>query len=187
MKTKTIISALILLASLSSCSKKDDDFCQQNNSNLFQYKKDIKDTSRNLKNDNNSCRQNYNNFIQHYSNAKGTCLSLTKQDWYLTRNGSGGAVNIAISGSTNGERATIRTLGDGLISDVNINLDEHKNFNQKFGIYFNESSVPSGEFKANTIIFVYRNSDTLELDLVSGNLKFDVKYKIPLVTTVGQN
>jgi hypothetical protein len=100
-------------------------------------------------------------------------LSISNSQWYLTRNIlGGGEVNLKISGSTNGDKVTIRTYGDGVIFDENVELDSKKNFNKDVGISFTATSVPSGEFEMSTKVMAYKGSDTLVVPLNSGKLKY---------------
>jgi hypothetical protein len=100
-------------------------------------------------------------------------LSISNSQWYLTRNIlGGGEVNLKISGSTNGDKVTVRTYGDGVIFDENVELDSKKNFNKDVGISFTATSVPSGEFEMSTKVMAYKGSDTLVVPLNSGKLKY---------------
>ena len=100
-------------------------------------------------------------------------LSITNSQWYLTRtNYGGGMVNLKIAGSTNSDKVTIRTYGDGLVSDENVELDSRKNFNKDVVISFTATSVPSGEFEVNTKVMAYKGIDTLVVPLNSGKLKY---------------
>lgn len=100
-------------------------------------------------------------------------LSITNSQWYLTRtNYGGGMVNLNIEGSTNSNKVTIRTYGDGLVSDENVELDSRKNFNKDVVISFTATSVPSGEFEVNTKVMAYKGIDTLVVPLNSGKLKY---------------
>jgi hypothetical protein len=100
-------------------------------------------------------------------------LSISNSQWYLTRNIlGGGEVNLKISGSTNGDKVTVRTYGDGVIFDENVELDSKKNFNNDIGISFTATSVPSGEFEMSTKVMAYKGSDTLVVYLKSGKLEY---------------
>jgi len=100
-------------------------------------------------------------------------LSITDSQWYLTRtNYGGGIVHLKIAGSTNGDKVTIRTYGDGIVSDVNVELDSKKHFNKDVVISFTATSVPSGEFELSTKIIAYRGTDSITIPLSSGKLKY---------------
>ncbi len=100
-------------------------------------------------------------------------LNINYSQWYLTRtNYGGGMVNLKIEGSTNGDKVTIRTHGDGVNSDVNIELDSRKNFNDDIIISFTATSVPSTEFEESTKVMAYKGTDALRVTLNSGKLKY---------------
>lgn len=100
-------------------------------------------------------------------------LNITDTLWYLTRtNYGGGMIYLKIAGSTNGDKVTIRTYGDGLRGDLNIELDSKKKFNKDVVIAFTATSVPSGEFEVNTKVSAYKGGDTLVVPLYSGKLKY---------------
>lgn len=100
-------------------------------------------------------------------------LSITDSQWYLTRtNYGGGMVNLKIAGFTNSEKVTIRTFGDGDVSDTNVELDTNKNFNKDIVISFSATSVPSGDFEVTTKVMAYKGTDTLVVPLNSGKLKY---------------
>jgi hypothetical protein len=100
-------------------------------------------------------------------------LNITNSQWYLTRtNYGGGMVNLKIEGSTNGDKVTIRTHGDGVNSDENVELDSRKNFNKDVVISFTATSVPSSEFEVSTKVMAYKGADTLIVTLNSGKLKY---------------
>ena len=109
---------------------------------------------------------------EHYSDAKGTVLNLTKQEWHLKKNGLGGVdVGVVISGSTNGDSATIRTYGDGLIYDLKIGLNSRKEFKQEASIFFTSSPLTEDKIIAPTLIMVFRGQDTLKVEIQSCQLQ----------------
>jgi len=111
-----------------------------------------------------SCTKNE----ESYSNQKGITLNLSSQEWYLKQNTIGGVdVGVIISGSIQGDSATIRTYGDGLIYDWKINLNAEKKFKQDVGIFFTSGSLSGKTIIANTVIMVYKQQDTLKVELSS--------------------
>jgi hypothetical protein len=103
-----------------------------------------------------------------YSNQKGASLNLTGQEWHLKQNTLGGVdVGVNISGAIQGDSATIRTYGDGLISDWKLNLNAEKKFKQDVGIFFTSGPVSEKIITANTLIMVYNQKDTLIVKLNS--------------------
>jgi hypothetical protein len=100
-------------------------------------------------------------------------LDITYSEWYLTRtNSGGGMVTLKIEGSANADKVTVRTYGDGLISDTNVELDSKKNFSKEIVISFSATSVQPGEFEVTTLVRAHKGTDTLELTLKSGKLKY---------------
>lgn len=105
--------------------------------------------------------------------ANNTYFTLTTQDWYLARFSSGGgSTHVFVSGSTNADSATIRTYGDGLITDMEININADSKFHEDVGINFNATSVPEGEITVSTFVFAYKDNDTLKINLESCILRY---------------
>ena len=116
---------------------------------------------------------------QTYTDSHGTSVNFTKCIWLTTivRGNNDGFWNLAllISGSTNADRITIVTTGDGLLAEQNLVLDLNKNFvNDTIGIeFFHYSGAPpSGSFSASTVVKAYRGSDTLVVKLSSGIMDY---------------
>jgi len=111
-----------------------------------------------------SCTKNE----ESYSNQKGIVLNLSSQVWHLQQNTIGGVdVGLTISGSIQGDSATIRTYGDGLISDWKFNLNSEKKFKQDVGIFFTSGPLSEKTITAKTVIMVYKQQDTLKVELSS--------------------
>jgi len=146
---KKISVLLIGLTILFSCSKED---------NSFKETTCIKST-------------------ENYNNDNGAVLNLTSQKWYLKENGIGGVdVGVSIIGTTQGDSASIRTYGDGLIADSKIELNSEKEFNQEFGIFFTSAPLSEEFITANTIIMVFSGQDTLKANISSCSLK-NIQYQ----------
>ena len=112
-----------------------------------------------------------------YNNDNGAVLNLTSQKWYLEKNGIGGInVGVNIVGTIQGDSASIRTYGDGLIGDAKIELNNKKEFNQKFGIFFTSSPLSEEYVTANTIIMVFNGQDTLKANISSCSLE-NIQYQ----------
>ena len=116
-----------------------------------------------------------------YSDLKETAICVSNPFWYtnvkwITTNVNGfGTVNLVISGSTNADKVTVLTYGDGLIGDFPIVLDSKKSFNKDtIEIAFRHfSNIPSSaEFEYNTNIKAYKGTDTLVVNFKSGKLKY---------------
>lgn len=109
---------------------------------------------------------------ENYNNNKGAVLELTRQKWYLEKNDIGGVnVGVNIIGSIQGDSASIRTYGDGLIADTKIELNSEKEFNQEFGLFFSSSPISEEFITANTIIMVFSGQDTLKANISSCSLE----------------
>jgi len=140
MKLKKISLLLFIILALASCGEKND-------------------TQSEI-----SCTKNE----ESYSNQKGATLNLTGQEWHLKQNILGGVdVGVNISGSIQGDSATIRTYGDGLINDWKIDLNAEKKFKLDVGIFFTTGPLSEKTITANTLIMVYNQKDTLIVKLSS--------------------
>lgn len=108
-----------------------------------------------------------------FTTDTGTKLDLDTQDWYLEKNEiGGGSIHLRISGSIIGDSATIRTYGDGVIYDSEIEIDNGNEFNKDVSISFTATTLPEGDIMSNTVIFVYNLADTLKADLESCVLRY---------------
>jgi len=108
---------------------------------------------------------------QIYTDAKGTKVIVNTANWYLTRQGNGGTVNLKLSGTTNADRITITTYGDGLASDYGVKITGGQ-FNADAGISFSVTAVPAGTFQSSTTLKAFRGTDTLVTKLNSGDLHY---------------
>jgi hypothetical protein len=106
-----------------------------------------------------------------HTDGDGTYLN-EKNSFYLTREGNGGTVHVKFSGNTNADSIKYQTSGDGLISDVKVQLASDKTFNEDTAISFTATSVPSGTFTAGLTLKAYRHGDVLTVTLQSGNLSY---------------
>ncbi len=102
---------------------------------------------------------------------KGVYVMLDNSQWYLTRQGNGGSVSVKLNGTTNADKVTIVTVGDGLAGEYSLPLSGGK-FNGDVGISFTATSVPAGVFHESTVLKAYKGKDTLKLALNSGNLQY---------------
>lgn len=108
-----------------------------------------------------------------FDNGNGITLDIDVASWQLTENGiGGGAINLIMKGQIIGDSATYRTYGDGLIYDANLELDSKKRFNISSNISFTATSIPEGEFTQSTLIRVFKDSDTLTVNLESCTLSY---------------
>jgi hypothetical protein len=97
-------------------------------------------------------------------------LIITTGQWSLTHANDGfGYILLEISGYTNGERVTVRTLGDGLISEDELQLDENKHFNETITIAFSHMGY-TPPVQMDTTVTAYRGDEKKEVTLESGNI-----------------
>jgi hypothetical protein len=99
-------------------------------------------------------------------------LNVTRAEWYLERMNNGGTVHLILEGTTTGDEMTVRTYGDGAISDKDILLDSNGIFSDDVVISFSVNSVPTGEFSLSTALKVFKKSDKIIVTLTSGKLKY---------------
>ena len=121
--------------------------------------------------------RNANDSTRVYTDAKGTTLSITNSVWFTTTSNTNsfGQVNLAVTGSTNADKVTVMTYGDGVPGEKNILLDTSKGFkNDSTVISFTHFSgtLPVTEIERSTVIKAYKGSDTLTVTLNSGKLNY---------------
>jgi hypothetical protein len=107
-----------------------------------------------------------------YGNSNNTYIHLKTQEWYLKNHNSFMSVKLLVSGSSNGDSITIRTYGDGLIMDAEIELNPEKEFEKDITISFTAAPVTGKEFTPSTKLIVYKDSDTLNVDLQGCTLRY---------------
>jgi len=148
---KSILPFICFIMAVVSCSTKDEAFTDF------------------TKNTNDSTRV--------YTTVKGTTLSITNSVWFTTTTNSNsfGQVNLALSGTTNADKVTVMTYGDGIPGEKVIKLDVLKAFAKDTTVisftHFS-GTIPATEFETSTIIKVYKGLDTLKITLHSGKLRY---------------
>ncbi|MFB9844603.1 hypothetical protein [Mucilaginibacter ginsenosidivorans] len=108
---------------------------------------------------------------QTFRNKNGLYVNFSNEKWYVTKDGTFATVNLKLAGTTNGDRITMRTSGDGLLLDNNLALKSGK-FTTDGGIWFTHAAPDTGTLHGSTEITVYRGSDTLVVHLVSDDLSY---------------
>ena len=121
--------------------------------------------------------RNENDSVRIYRDSKGTIITITNSLWFTTTTNSKsfGQVNLAITGSTNADKVSVLTFGDGLMGEQYILLNADMSFKpDTFGISFSHFSgqPPATGFERSTVIMAYKGSDTLTVTLNSGKLKY---------------
>ena len=102
--------------------------------------------------------------------SKDLALVITTAQWSLAHANDGfGYILLEISGYTNGERVTVLTFGDGLISEDELQLDENKHFNETVTIAFSHIGY-TPPVQMDTTVTAYRGHEKKEVKLESGNI-----------------
>ena len=102
-------------------------------------------------------------------------LSLSYVEWYTTTEEIGeltfGYVYLSLSGSTTGDKVTVITYGDGVIGEIELDLDQDKRFAQEVIIRFTHAAdnVPR---KYSTILTAYKGNYTTSINLESEELTY---------------
>lgn len=105
-------------------------------------------------------------------------LTLSNVEWYTTTETIGkltfGYVHLSLSGATDGERVTVMTYGDGLISEEELILTDDKKFNQDIIIKFTHSADSEPRVYS-TVVTAYNGTIQKKIDLVSQKLSFIIE------------
>jgi len=102
-------------------------------------------------------------------------LSLSYVEWYSTTETVGsltfGYINLNVSGSTSGDKVTIVTYGDGIIDELELDLDQDKKFSQDIVIKFTHAADNISR-KYNTVLTAYAGSYITSINLESEELTY---------------
>jgi len=102
-------------------------------------------------------------------------LSLSYVEWYTTTEVIGdltfGYVHLNLSGSTTGDKVTVITYGDGVIDELELDLDQDKKFSQDIVIKFTHAAdnIPR---KYSTVLTAYKGNSTTKISLESEELTY---------------
>lgn len=102
-------------------------------------------------------------------------LSLSYVEWYTTTEEIGdltfGYVHLSLSGSTTGDKVTVITYGDGIIAELELDLDLDKKFSQDIVIKFTHEAdnIPR---KYSTVLTATKGSYTTSINLESEELTY---------------
>ena len=102
-------------------------------------------------------------------------LSLSYVEWYTTTEEIGdltfGYVHLSLSGSTTGDKVTVITYGDGVIAELELDLDQDKKFAQDVIIQFTHAAddIPR---KYSTVLTAYKGNYTTSINLESEELTY---------------
>lgn len=102
-------------------------------------------------------------------------VALTHIEWHTTTETIDGFiygfVHVSISGTTNGDKVTITTYGDGVILEKEIHLDQNNQFNEEVTIAFTHMA-DDGPRIYSTTLTAYKGSRFNKIDLVSDGLTY---------------
>jgi hypothetical protein len=102
-------------------------------------------------------------------------LLLSYAEWYTTTEEIGnltfGYVHLDLSGSTTGDKVTVITYGDGIIDELELELDQDKKFSQDIVIKFTHAAdnIPR---KYSTVLTAYKGSISTSINLESEELTY---------------
>ena len=102
-------------------------------------------------------------------------LSLSYVEWYTTtaeiENLTFGYVHLDLSGSTTGDKVTVITYGDGVIDELELDLDQDKKFSQDIVIQFTHEADNIAR-KYSTVLTAYTGSYITSINLESEELTY---------------
>jgi len=102
-------------------------------------------------------------------------LSLSYVEWYTATEEMGnltfGYVHLSLSGSTTGDKVTVITYGDGVIDELELDLDQDNKFSQDIVIKFTHAAdnIPQ---KYSTVLTAYTGSYSTSINLESEELTY---------------
>ncbi|MFH0974395.1 MAG: hypothetical protein V1874_01270 [Spirochaetota bacterium] len=100
-------------------------------------------------------------------------LTITSSGWNAIITSEGiGEVHLNIAGSTDADIVTVKTYGDGAISDYQLTLDANKNFNEDVIIAFTHSPTTITAVQFNTVITAYKDGGRKMILLESQDLYY---------------
>lgn len=100
-------------------------------------------------------------------------LSIYSSEWtaYIDQNGFGN-IALTVSGNADADIVTVRTFGDGVISEQALPLDALGNFNETVIISFTHEPDPSAAVSASTVITAEKGGSIESETLESGSLSY---------------
>lgn len=82
-----------------------------------------------------------------------------------------GYVKLSLRGVTNGDRVTVLTYGDGVISEYQLFLDQENMFNEEIVIKYTHQADDIPRMYS-TVITAYKGRSSNKIKLTSGELKY---------------
>jgi hypothetical protein len=116
-------------------------------------------------------------FVFLYSGClnNGPILTLNNIEWYTTNEQidslTFGYVHLNLSGSTTGDKVTVLTYGDGIIEELELDLDPDNKFSQDIVIKFTHAAdnIPQ---KYSTVLTAYKGYYSTKINLESEELAY---------------
>jgi hypothetical protein len=116
-------------------------------------------------------------FVFLYSGClnNGPILTLNNIEWYTTNEQidslTFGYVHLNLSGSTTGDKVTVLTYGDGIIEELELDLDQDNKFSQDIVIKFTHAAdnIPQ---KYSTVLTAYKGYYSTKINLESEELAY---------------
>jgi hypothetical protein len=105
----------------------------------------------------------------------GPILTLNNIEWYTTNEQidslTFGYVHLNLSGSTTGDKVTVLTHGDGVIEELELDLDQDNKFSQDIIIQFTHAAdnIPR---KYSTVLTAYKGYYSTKINLESEELAY---------------
>jgi len=105
----------------------------------------------------------------------GPILTLNNIEWYTTNEQidslTFGYVHLNLSGSTTGDKVTVLTYGDGIIEELELDLDQDNKFSQDIVIKFTHAAdnIPQ---KYSTVLTAYKGYYSTKINLESEELAY---------------
>ena len=105
----------------------------------------------------------------------GPILTLNNIEWYTTNEQidslTFGYVHLNLSGSTTGDKVTVLTYGDGIIGELELDLDQDNKFSQDIVIKFTHTAdnIPQ---KYSTVLTAYKGYYSTKINLESEELAY---------------
>ena len=102
-------------------------------------------------------------------------LNLNNIQWHTTsetiNNLTFGYVHLSISGTTTGDKVTVLTYGDGIISEQELELDQENQFEEDIVIKFTHMADDVPRIYS-TVITAYTGNSSIKINLKSEELFF---------------
>lgn len=103
--------------------------------------------------------------------SNDSMLIVSRAQWSIVHLASGGdEVHLQLTGTSTGERVTVKTFGDGLLGEQELTLSADRKFNADVVIAFSYQPYVTPQ-KFSTVLTAFRNGEMVEITLESGDLR----------------